>query len=69
MESFRKAIVSEVSMELNPKAYIVGHAMGWVLARMVDLMYQNNTAGHFLRGLTCRLDKEMEACKVSILDR
>jgi len=27
-----------------PKAYVVGRSLGWVLARMVDLMYQNNTA-------------------------
>lgn len=53
----------------NPKAYLIGYGMGWALAKMIDLMYQNSTAGHFLRDLMCRLDKEMEARKVSISDR
>lgn len=44
---------------LKPKPYLIGEILGWTLARMVDLMYQNQTASHFLRGLVSQLLTEM----------
>jgi hypothetical protein len=44
---------------LKPKPYLIGEILGWTLARMVDLMYQNRTASHFLRGLVSQLLTEM----------
>ena len=33
------------------RAYKAGQAMGEAIVEMVHLMYQNNTASHFYRGL------------------
>ena len=34
--------------------------MGEAIIKMVHLMYQNNTAAHFLRGLNEKIKEEME---------
>lgn len=44
---------------MKAKPYIIGEILGRTLARMVDLMYQNRTASHFLRGLVGHFLKKM----------
>lgn len=41
------------------RSYNAGKEMAKALIEMVHLMYQNNTAAHFYRGLNEEIDKEM----------
>lgn len=56
-------------MAQNPKAYTAGELMGKAIVEMVHLMYQNNTAAHFLRGLAREIDTELFLRGVSTYDR
>ena len=42
------------------RGYKAGLEMGKAIIKMVHLMYQNNTAAHFYRGLSEQIIEEME---------
>jgi hypothetical protein len=41
------------------RSYKAGKEIAKAIIEMVHLMYQNNTAAHFYRGLSEEIDKEM----------
>lgn len=45
--------------EATVRGYKAGLRMGEASIEMVHLMYQNNTAAHFLRGLNEKIKEEM----------